>query len=48
MTSILVDLGIASAADFFRELAWPNHVAFGRQPSTIAALNAAWGVLAPS
>jgi hypothetical protein len=42
MPGALVDLGIASAFDFFREAAWPNHVAFGRQPSTIAALNAAW------
>jgi hypothetical protein len=42
MTSTLVDLGIGGAADFFREVAWQNHVAFGRQPSTIAALNAAW------
>jgi hypothetical protein len=42
MPGALVDLGIASAFDFFREVAWPNHVAFGRQPSSVAALNAVW------
>jgi hypothetical protein len=42
MPGALIDLGIASAFDFFREVAWPNHVAFSRRPSSIAALNAAW------
>jgi hypothetical protein len=42
MDSVLVEIGIDSASDFFRKVAWPNHVAFDRDPSTIAALNAAW------
>jgi hypothetical protein len=42
MSSVLVEIGIDSASDFFRKVAWSNHVAFDRQPSTIAALNAAW------
>jgi hypothetical protein len=39
---VLVEIGIDSASDFFRRVAWPNHVAFDLQPSNITALNAAW------